>query len=377
MSLLGNTKEMYLDQVLTSEYIERKYKGCCVALIPEEEDKFKVVGYKMQNAELLDTWKREMLENTDVILRDVMTELESEELLKRVQREVKEFDAAQEELRVDEFCKNKVHRFEDDQFSGREIAYYVDAKGNIIKCVSDDSPEQCGGWRDITLYRRGYTYVLSNISDLWTYFTYRGSVYLVGVDTCCAESRIECIEIPVYKDSAIARIIFAEEITYDEFKEMTIEKAENYALRKIVEMEYAALGENTCKKCGAKLRNGICVNSKCMDLSVLETDTCQRCKSPKLNGKCANSKCCESLTTEEYMAFARDIIIKMEHVDPCTTCEHHNCNQCNYSYKGEQDKQEEFWKEIVRLGTDSRYLCSDAIKALVEKRLKEGANEIS
>lgn len=72
--------------------------------------------------------------------------------------------------------------YEDDQYSGKRIVNRIDECGYLFQRIEDDSPEQCGGWRVMYLYKDGNTYCLNNIADKWSYFVKDDVVYLCLAD---------------------------------------------------------------------------------------------------------------------------------------------------------------------------------------------------
>lgn len=70
----------------------------------------------------------------------------------------------------------------DDQWSGTKVTAELDCFGYLIVRTFNDSPEQCGGHRDIHLYKHGKSYDLSNIADVWSYFVFENRVYLIEAD---------------------------------------------------------------------------------------------------------------------------------------------------------------------------------------------------
>lgn len=87
--------------------------------------------------------------------------------------------------------EDRLRYYEDDSYSGRVITAYIDEYGFLYWQMEDDSPEQCGGWRVISLYKDGKEWVLNNIADVWSYFVLNDKVYLVEGDDCCAEQTLE------------------------------------------------------------------------------------------------------------------------------------------------------------------------------------------
>ena len=118
------------------------------------------------------------------------------------------------------FRDNKLVYYEDDQYSGRRYEIYIDEYGYLYQSMSDDSPEQCGGWVDVNIYKDGKKYVLNNIADKWDYAVLDGRVYLIELDDCCAEQTITIEHINSEDSKQGREEVYRRQVSYSMYVEV-------------------------------------------------------------------------------------------------------------------------------------------------------------
>ena len=112
----------------------------------------------------------------------VLTGQDREDYQDRLFRELERNHINVEEPYHFENDGNSLIWYKEDEWSGTRVIAELDRFGCLLIECENDSPAQCGGHRDITLYRNGKKYNLSNIADSYSYFVFDREVYLIEYD---------------------------------------------------------------------------------------------------------------------------------------------------------------------------------------------------
>lgn len=130
---------------------------------------------------------------------------------------------------------DRLRYYEDDSYSGRVITTYIDEYGFLYWQMEDDSPEQCGGWRVISLYKDGKEYILNNIADVWCYFIHKDNIYLVEGNDCCAEQTLEVNHVLSADTCCEDRVhtLYYEMVSKDTYDEVVSGDLKEFGLSKI------------------------------------------------------------------------------------------------------------------------------------------------